>query len=141
VLENLSKVVDEDNRRVLARSLEQIEKITSDVAAQTDELAALTRSLDRIGSDARGAARSVERAGQGLSRWITNDLSPLTSEARTLVRDLDRGLNGEVFPRLIPIGGELEQVVERAGSIADRLESSPSRFLLGGDSMREVRLP
>lgn len=140
VLEGLKKIVDEDNRRALALSLARIEKITGDVAAQTDELAALARMLEQIGDETRSAARSVDRAGQDLSVWIEHDLAPLTNETRTFVRSLEQNIDGELFPRLIRIGSELERVVERAGSIAERLESSPSRFLLGADSMREVRL-
>ncbi|MHA7838335.1 MAG: MlaD family protein [bacterium] len=141
LVERVSRMVDEKNRVALTRSLQRIEKITGDLSEQTDDLDAARAEIERIGSATRDAARSIDAAARGLLDWIEDDLSPLTDETREAVRELDRSLNDRLIPGLTATTRDLGAVVDRAASIAERLESSPARFLLGDESVREVQLP
>lgn len=140
LVERLAEIVDDENRLAFARALDHIEEITARVATQSKRLDEVAAEFERISTETRTAARSVDAAADSVLAWVEEDLDPFTSEARRVLGRLDTSLNGELAPRLIGLTHEIDRVVTRAASIVDEIEASPRSFLIGRESRREVEL-
>lgn len=147
LVERLSRMVDRENRRALTRSLERMETVTANLAAESEELTGVADAIESAAAETQGAARSVDRATGRFATWMDRDLAPLTAEAHSMlqgahafVRRLDTNLNGRLAPRLVALTEDLERVAERTAAIAEELEESPREFLLREDGVREVRI-
>ncbi|PWR19174.1 MlaD family protein [Zavarzinia compransoris] len=133
ILDQAKKFVGPENQESVARTLANIEQVTGAIASKSEEIkqiidnvnvvsnsiADAARAISGITADARKAMASIEQFAGALRDLVTTN-------RRSIDEFAAEGLTQ--FAKFITEARRLVGTLER---VAERLESDPSRFLLG----------
>jgi phospholipid/cholesterol/gamma-HCH transport system substrate-binding protein len=133
ILAEAKKIVGPENQASISRTLDNLETVTGAVAAKSEEIkqiidnfntassavADAARAFQSITTDARKAMASIEQFAQSLRDLVV-------SNRRSIDEFAAEGLTQ--FAKFITEARKLVATLERVG---ERLDSDPSRFLLG----------
>jgi len=133
ILSEAKKIVGPENQASISRTLANLETVTGAVAAKSEEIkqiidnfntassavADAARAFQSITTDARQAMESIEQFAQSLRDLVV-------SNRRSIDEFAAEGLTQ--FAKFITEARKLVATLERVG---ERLDSDPSRFLLG----------
>lgn len=153
LMSSARNILSEENVDSFSRTMESIEKATTSIANQGDDLAVL---IDELTTVSRQAGQTLEQTSQLMgsadallndqgSRTLDGAEQALESIARTsaVLEELLTD-NSEAFAsgmqglgQLEPAINELRGSLGSLRSITRRLEDNPTRFLLGRDSIEE----
>lgn len=163
VLIRLRNILSDENAARLAHTLASVDAFTEAVAGEREEIAALIRNaraaserLERVLGSSQSA---MERLDASLTKVDTELLAQLPEITRDLRQSLERlralseradrmlaenedalaSFGGEGLSQLGPTLLELRQLIHDLGRLSNRIESNPTRFLLGGDQPEEYQ--
>ena len=153
LMSSARNILSEDNVNSLSRTLASIEKATTSIADQGDDLAVL---IDELTTVSRQASETLEQTSKMMAsadtllneqgtRTLDGAEQALASIARTstvleelLVDNSDAFTSGmQGLGQLEPAITELRSSLGSLRNISRRLEDNPTRFLLGRDTMEE----
>lgn len=153
LMSSARSILSDENVGSFGRTMESIEKATTSIANQGDELAILVNELTIV---SRQAGQTLEQTTQLMAnadnllneqggRTLDGAEQALASIARTsAVLESMLSDNSEAFAngmqglgQLEPAINELRGSLSSLRSITRRLEDNPTRFLLGRDSIEE----
>ena len=154
IVERLDQVLSDDNVAHIASTLENLDRISGSMAAQDQGMEALlvsardaARSLDATLQTTNATVQRVDqnlvRELPGLIERLDSTLARLDSaagNADAILGENRAAINNfanEGLAQLGPTLTELRGLIRDLRQISDRLESNPSRFLLGRDAPKE----
>ena len=151
ILDHVDDVLNDDNRKAFAATLDNLQKISSNVAAHSDEIAsnagealksaaALFTSLDTAFSKPNGlkdqlsvaldkastALTDYDKLAKGLSD-TNHDLGGAVADMRPGLRNFSQHTLGDVEALV----NETRQFISGLGRLASQLERDPQRLLFG----------
>lgn len=157
-VERLSKLLDQDNLDKVARTLENIEKLSATLAARDADIDRLLLNLGEgsanlvtLGAQARSTLESVESAARDAlpqtleaARRSLAALEQTGAAATALLAENRSALATfaqDGLPRLGVALEELRATLKRIDQVADGLSRQPARWLLGRSPVPEHPLP
>lgn len=132
IMSNMEKLSAElaDGGSDISQTLENINKITTDVAAASGELESFARSANSMmEGDVRGLVHEA-RAAAASYRKVADELETVMTQNRGAINGFARDGLGQL-PLLIEEAREMVASLER---FVSRAEGDPARFLLGRDA-------
>ena len=163
VLLRLRNLLSDENAARIGETLTSVEAFSRTVADEREQIALLVRNAgaasEKLGTVLDSAERALIRIETGLGKIdahlldalpeIAEDLKLTLDRMRSLTRRADAMLGenedalasfgNEGLSQLGPTLQELRQLIRDLGRVSQRLENSPTRFLLGGDQPKEYR--
>ncbi|MFC3551493.1 MlaD family protein [Lysobacter cavernae] len=150
----LDQVLSDENVKRVSNTLANIEAMTGSIADQREDLRALivnarksseqlTTTLDTTNRAVENVDRELVAKLPGLIAKLDSTLTRLDSAANNANGILDdnrtaiRSFAHDGLSQLGPTLGELRSLVRDLRRLSDRLEGSPTRFLLGRDAPKE----
>ena len=150
----LDQVLSEDNVENVARTLQNIESMTGAIADQREDLRVLIANARRSSEQLEATLTTTRGAMESLDRELVDKLPGLVSRLESTLANLDAtadNANGILSENRAAIGsfandglaqlgptlGELRGLVRDLRRISDRLDSNPTRYLLGRDAPKE----
>jgi phospholipid/cholesterol/gamma-HCH transport system substrate-binding protein len=120
VLDRLSTFLSDDNEGKFGRTIENVERLTGNLARASDKFDSIASNLDRIiAGDAKGTLADV--------RGVADELRQIMADARGPLKDFAR----RGLPELLLTISDARQMIASVDRAAQRLESSPSSILFG----------
>lgn len=120
VLDRLSTFLSDDNEGKFGRTIENVERLTGNLARASDKFDSIATNLDRIiAGDVKGTLADV--------RGVADELRQIMADARGPLKDFAR----RGLPELLLTISDARQMIASVDRAAQRLESSPSSILFG----------
>ncbi|MGH1448137.1 MAG: MlaD family protein [Pseudomonadaceae bacterium] len=153
LMSNARSILSDENAESIGRTLQNVERATGSLAAQSEELghllSELTRATTQVNETLQRSSELVVSADKLLNQQGTRTLnqaeealSSIASASATLESLLSN--NSEAFTtgmqglsQLDPAINELRATLSSLRTITRRLEDNPTRFILGRDSLEE----
>ena len=150
----MDQVLSEDNVKRLSNTLANIESMTGAIADQREDLRALIINARQSSEQLTATLQTTNRAVENVDRELVQKLPGLIAKLDSTVGKLDSaatGANGiltenraaissfanDGLAQLGPTLAELRTLVRDLRRISDRLDSNPTRYLLGRDAPKE----
>jgi phospholipid/cholesterol/gamma-HCH transport system substrate-binding protein len=150
----LDQVLSEDNVANIAKTLENVESMTSAIADQREDLSALITNARSSTEQLEATLVTTRNAMESLDRELVDKLPGLVTRLESTLTNLDSAANdasgilsenraaigsfaNDGLAQLGPTLGELRSLVRDLRRISDRLDSNPTRYLLGRDAPKE----
>ncbi|MBF6025958.1 MlaD family protein [Lysobacter niastensis] len=150
----LDQVLSDENVRRVSSTLENIESLTGSIASQREDLQTLIVNARQSSEQLNKTLATTNRAVENVDRELVEKLPGLIAKLDSTLGKLDSaasGANGiltdnraaihsfttEGLGQLGPALTELRSLVRDLRRISDRLDSNPTRYLLGRDAPKE----
>lgn len=150
----MDQVLSEDNVKRVANTLTNIESMTGAIADQREDLRALIINARQSSEQLTAMLQTTNRAVENVDRELVQKLPGLIAKLDSTLGKLDSaatGANGiltenraaissfanDGLAQLGPTLSELRTLVRDLRRISDRLDSNPTRYLLGRDAPKE----
>lgn len=150
----MDQVLSEDNVKRVANTLANIESMTGAIADQREDLRALIINARQSSEQLAATLQTTNRALDDVDRELVRKLPGLIGKLDSTLGKLDSaatGANGiltenraaissfanDGLAQLGPTLAELRTLVRDLRRISDRLDSNPTRYLLGRDAPKE----
>ena len=150
----MDQVLSEDNVKRLSNTLANIESMTGAIADQREDLRALIINARQSSEQLAATLQTTNRAVENVDRELVQKLPALIGKLDSTLGKLDSaatGANGiltenraaissfanDGLAQLGPTLAELRTLVRDLRRISDRLDSNPTRYLLGRDAPKE----
>lgn len=150
----MDQVLSEDNVKRVSNTLANIESMTGSIADQREDLRALIINARKSSEQLSATLQTTNSAVESVDRELVQKLPGLIGKLDSTLGKLDSaatGANGIVnenraaissfandgLAQLGPTLAELRLLVRDLRRISDRLDSSPTRYLLGRDAPKE----
>lgn len=150
----LDQVLSDDNVRHVTKTLANIESLTGSIADQRGDLRALIANARKTSEQLSTTLDTTHRAVENVDRELVGKLPGLINKLDSTLTKLDSaasGANGilndnraaissfanDGLSQLGPTLSELRALVRDLRRISDRLDSNPTRYLLGRDAPKE----
>ena len=150
----MDQVLSEDNVKRVANTLSNIEAMTGAIADQREDLRALILNARQSSEQLAATLKTTNRALEDVDRELVRKLPGLIGKLDSTLVKLDSaatGANGiltenraaissfanDGLAQLGPTLAELRTLVRDLRRISDRLDSNPTRYLLGRDAPKE----
>jgi phospholipid/cholesterol/gamma-HCH transport system substrate-binding protein len=150
----MDEVLSEKNVRHIARTLDNIDALTTSVAEQREDLRALIVSARQSSEQLSKTLDTTNRAVADVDRELIDKLPGLIAKLDGTLTKLDATAGGantilsenrsaihafanDGLGQLGPTLGELRALVRDLRRLSDRLEGNPARFILGRDAPKE----
>lgn len=154
LVERLDKVLSEENVSRIANTLESIEAMTGAIGGQSGDLKALVINAREASEQLELTLANTNRAVEGIDRELVQQLPALIAKLDSTLSRMDSAANGadlilsenrtaissfanDGLAQLGPTLGELRGLIRDLRRISDRLDASPTRYLLGRDAPKE----
>ena len=154
LVERMDQVLSEANVKRVAGTLENIETMTGAIAGQREDLKLLVISARKASEQLEKTLVTTDRAINDIDREVVDKLPALIAKLDSTLASLDSAakgasgivnenraaLNGFANDGLAQVGPTLSEVrvlVRDLRRLTDRLEGSPTRYLLGRDAAKE----
>ena len=154
LVERMDQVLSEANVKRVAGTLENIETMTGAIAGQREDLKLLVISARKASEQLEKTLVTTDRAINDIDREVVDKLPALIAKLDSTLTSLDSAakgasgivnenraaLNGFANDGLAQVGPTLSEVrvlVRDLRRLTDRLEGSPTRYLLGRDAAKE----
>jgi phospholipid/cholesterol/gamma-HCH transport system substrate-binding protein len=150
----MDEVLSEENVKRIANTLANVESMTGAVAAQREDLRALIVNARTASEQLAATLKTTNRTVEDVDRELVDKLPGLVAKLDSTLDHLDSAAGGasavidenraaihsfanDGLGQLGPTLSELRALVRDLRRISDRLEGSPTRFLLGRDAPKE----
>lgn len=150
----LDQVLSDDNVKHVSNTLANIESLTGSIAGQREDLRALIANARKSSEQLNQTLATTNRAVESVDRELAQKLPGIIAKLDSTLTKLDSaatGANGilndnraaissfanDGLAQLGPTLGELRSLVRDLRRISDRLDSNPTRYLLGRDAAKE----
>ncbi len=150
----MDKVLSEDNVKHIANTLQNLEALTGSISAQREDLRALIVNARESSEQLNATLKTTNRAVDDIDRELVAKLPGLTAKLDHTLTQLDsaagsanailgenrtaiRSFANDGLGQLGPTLSELRTLIRDLRRITDRLNGSPSRYLLGRDAPKE----
>ena len=154
LVERMDHLLSEENIRRISATLDNLEQATGSIAGQKEDIAALIVNAREVTDGLKLTVGKANGVIDGVDRNLIARLPALMDKLDSTVANLDsvagnaNALIAENRPavnsfandglaQLGPTLTELRGLIRDLRQISDRLESNPSRFLLGRDAPKE----
>lgn len=138
IAENLNALTDEDNRRALARTLENVEKTTRRLAEQMPLLEATLKNTAAASAETAQLARRLQdTAGrvEHMSGEISRAAAATAGAAQTAQADLAQ-LGGQTLPEVNALLSDLRELAASLRRTSGELERHPASLVFGRPAPR-----
>ncbi len=133
ILDQAKNFVSPENQESVRRTLANIETVTAAIAAKSNEIQEIIDNVNTVSGSIADAARSIssitgdaKKAMDAIEQFAVALRDLVISNRRSIDEFADEGLTQ--FAKFITEARRLVATLERVG---ERLDSDPSRFLLG----------
>jgi phospholipid/cholesterol/gamma-HCH transport system substrate-binding protein len=150
----MDEVLSEENVKRIANTLANVESMTGAVAAQREDLRALIVNARTASEQLAATLKTTNRTVEDVDRELVDKLPGLVAKLDSTLDHLDSAAGAasavidenraaihsfanDGLGQLGPTLSELRALVRDLRRISDRLEGSPTRFLLGRDAPKE----
>ncbi|ROU07661.1 MlaD family protein [Lysobacter enzymogenes] len=150
----LDQVLSDDNVQHVSKTLANIESLTGSIADQRGDLRELIANAKKSSEQLSQTLATTNRAVESVDRELAQKLPGVINKLDSTLTKLDSaasGANGilndnraaissfanDGLAQLGPTLAELRALVRDLRRISDRLDSNPTRYLLGRDAARE----
>ncbi len=147
-------LLSEENVESVARTLANIESLTGAVSDQREDLRALITNARASSEQLEATLGSANKSMQSIDRELVSKLPDLVARLDSTLTRLDSAAAGadgilnenraainsfanDGLSQLGPTLGELRSLVRDLRRMSDRLDSNPTRYLLGRDAPKE----
>ena len=154
IVERLDTVFSDRNVASIGRTLQNLDAISTSLAAQKDDLRALIVNARKAASQLDATLATTNGTMQRLDRNLVQQLPQLVEKLDGTLAKLDSAANNadailgenrtainsfanDGLGQLGPTLTELRSLVRDLRRISDRLEGNPTRYLLGRDAPKE----
>ena len=154
LVERLDKVLSEDNVQRITATLDNIQHMTGAIAEQREDMRQILVNARTASEQLTVTMASANRTLDSFDRELVQQLPGLIAKIDTTLTKLDSAAGGadamlnenraainsfanDGLSQLGPTLGELRGLIRDLRRISDRLDASPSRFLLGRDAPKE----
>ncbi|QSX73622.1 MCE family protein [Lysobacter arenosi] len=150
----MDQVLSDENVKRVSNTLANIESATSAIADQREDLRTLITSARKSSEQLSVTLTTTNRAVESVDRELVAKLPGLIAKLDSTLTRLDSAANNangvladnrtainsfanDGLAQLGPTLGELRLLVRDLRRISDRLDSNPTRYLLGRDAPKE----
>lgn len=150
----LDQVLSDDNVKHVSNTLANIEALTGSIADQRGDLRELIANAKKSSEQLSATLTTTNRAVETVDRELAGKLPGIINKLDSTLTKLDSAANGangilndnraaissfanDGLAQLGPTLGELRSLVRDLRRISDRLDSNPTRYLLGRDATKE----
>ncbi len=150
----MDQLLSEENVEHVASTLENVEALTGAIADQREDLRALIVNAREASEQLEATLSTTNQVVEDVDRELVQKLPGLVSKLDNTLTELDSAATGantivnenraaissfanDGLAQLGPTLGELRALVRDLRRISDRLDSNPTRYLLGRDSPKE----
>ncbi|MBP6797385.1 MAG: MCE family protein [Luteimonas sp.] len=154
LVERLDKVLSEDNVQRITATLDNIQHMTGAIAEQREDMRQILVNARTASEQLTTTMSTANRTLDSFDRELVQQLPGLIAKIDTTLTKLDSAAGGadamlnenraainsfanDGLSQLGPTLGELRGLIRDLRRISDRLDASPSRFLLGRDAPKE----
>ncbi|MGV8932634.1 MAG: MlaD family protein [Luteimonas sp.] len=154
LVQRLDMVLSEENVKRISNTLAHLETMTDAVAGQGDDLRALVINARKASEQLNTTLDTTNRAVSDFDRELVQKLPGLIAKLDHTLTRLDSAAGGadkilnenrsainsfanDGLGQLGPTLGELRSLIRDLRRISDRLDSNPTRYLLGRDATKE----
>ncbi len=154
LVQRLDMVLSEENVKRISNTLAHLETMTDAVAGQGDDLRALMINARKASEQLNTTLDTTNRAVSDFDRELVQKLPGLIAKLDNTLTRLDSAAGGadkilnenrsainsfanDGLGQLGPTLGELRSLIRDLRRISDRLDSNPTRYLLGRDATKE----
>jgi len=127
LLERAAQFLSDDNQKVFADTLNDVHRLTKNLANASDRLDSITASVDELAKNTNGLIKTDAKQTFADVRSVADDLRQVVSDARGPLRDFARS----GLPELLLLISDARQMIGTVDRAAQRFESSPSSILFG----------
>ena len=154
LVERLDRVLSEDNVTRITATLDNIQNMTGAIAEQREDMRQILVNARTASEQLTVTMASANRTLDSFDRELVQQLPELIGKIDATLTKLDSAAGGadrilnenraaissfanDGLGQLGPTLGELRGLIRDLRRISDRLDASPSRFLLGRDAPKE----
>jgi len=154
LVERLDKVLSEENVARITATLDNIQNMTGAIAEQREDMRQILVNARTASEQLTVTMSSANRTLDSFDRELVQQLPQLIGKIDATLTKLDSAAGGadrilnenraaissfanDGLGQLGPTLGELRGLIRDLRRISDRLDASPSRFLLGRDAPKE----
>jgi phospholipid/cholesterol/gamma-HCH transport system substrate-binding protein len=127
LLERAAGFLSDENQKVFADTLNDIHRLTKNLANASDRLDSITASVDELAKNTNTLIKGDARETFADIRGVAGDIRQVMAEARGPLRDFARS----GLPELLLLISDARQMIGTIDRAAQRFESSPSSILFG----------
>lgn len=148
LIDSANRMLSEENAAYIARVLDNLDTVTTALAAEQDTLREGLQSLISAGQDvSRLVARVEEQTSEHAEPLLASavqtmqNIEQLSNRLDTLVSENSEAVatGMQSFAELDPALRDLRDTMNNFSDLVSRMEEDPAGFLLGGDNIREFR--
>ncbi|MCG2840836.1 MlaD family protein [Sandaracinobacter sp. RS1-74] len=149
LLARLNEVFDDENRARFASLVDNLDRVSSSIAAEGPAMRAAIREAETAMKAATRAADSLALAGENANSLITEDGKPLVAELRRSVTAAEatlkrvdalaaaakpgvQSLASQTVPQVNQLVADLRDVSQQMGALAAKLDEDPLAAVTGG---------
>jgi len=143
----MDELLSKQNVERVASTLENIEALTGSIADQREDLRALIVNAREASEQLEATLTTTNRVVEDVDRELVQKLPELVARLDTAAAGANGIINenraavssfaNDGLAQLGPTLGELRALVRDLRRISDRLDSNPTRYLLGRDAPKE----
>lgn len=150
----MDELLSEENIESISRTLANVETLTDAVAGQREDMRALIVNARVSSEQLQATLTSANESMQSIDRELVSKLPELVGRLDSTLAKLDSAATGadgilnenraainsfanDGLSQLGPTLGELRALVRDLRRMSDRLDSNPTRYLLGRDAPKE----
>jgi len=127
LLERAAGFLSDENQKVFADTLNDIHRLTKNLANASDRLDSITASVDELAKNTNVLIKGDAKETFADIRGVAGDIRQVMAEARGPLRDFARS----GLPELLLLISDARQMIGTIDRAAQRFESSPSSILFG----------
>jgi len=154
LVSRMDEVLSEENVRRISKTLSNIESLTGSIADQREDLRTLIVSARESSEKLSATLDTTHRAVEDVDRELVDKLPGLIAKLDSTLAHLDAAAGGanqilgenraaihsfanDGLAQLGPTLAELRALVRDLRRLSDRIEGSPTKFILGRDTPKE----
>jgi phospholipid/cholesterol/gamma-HCH transport system substrate-binding protein len=127
LLERAAEFLSDDNQKIFADTLNDVHRLTKNLANASDRLDSITASVDELAKNTNGLIKTDAKQTFADVRAVADDLRQVVADARGPLRDFARS----GLPELLLLISDARQMIGTVDRAAQRFETSPSSILFG----------
>jgi phospholipid/cholesterol/gamma-HCH transport system substrate-binding protein len=127
LLERAAQFLNDDNQKIFADTLNDVHRLTKNLANASDRLDSITASVDQLTKNTNALIAGDAKQTFADVRGVAADIRLIVNDARGPLRDFARA----GLPELLLLISDTRQMIGTVDRAAQRFESSPSSILFG----------
>lgn len=158
LLARLNDLFDDENRNRFGSLIDNLDKISAEVATQAPSIRAAVQELETTMKAATAAANSLAQAGGDASRLIDSDARPMLADLSKAIQTADKTLSSFdrlataaepgltnistiTVPQMNQLIADLSELSRRIDRLATKLDDDPTNILSGSGRLPDYQQP